>query len=273
MPMSPIFYNAHVANIDNIIEGSPTIEFDDTGSEVKVIIRAEYDFLFMGQTYSRPVMENNAVSNYGGDYVPPFSVAFVFDVSGSMGWRTADGKIRVETLKQSVTQFFSTLYTRAKNPDSVRQAMSTSYATYNTGLVDSGRMAPGDAHVLLGSARMRPGGGTNSTPGVVHAYNQLCQTERTAEAGWTGYVIFMTDGDNNRRTWDTSTLRTCTRMKSAGYEVYTVAFGAPNRAKRMLEDCASDSDHFLDASVATEMTKAFEDIGADIVKSIVRVKS
>ncbi len=268
------YYRSNISYIENVVEGSPSIQFNDSGEEVSVTIRAKYNFAFMDAlNLASPMMESFAVSNYGGDYIPPFSIAFVFDVSGSMGWDTRDGRVKMNVLKQAAIDFYTRLGIEAKQPQALLDAMTSSYATYNTGLVDSASMQQGNAQVLRGVANMRPGGGTNSTPAMSHAFNQLRAMERNQGNDWTGYVIFMTDGDNNQVSWDRSTLGICRRMKSAGYEVFTVAFDAPSRAKRMLGDCATDAEHFLDASSATEMTKAFDEIAREVVKSIVRVKT
>ncbi|MBZ9676755.1 pilus assembly protein TadG-related protein [Mesorhizobium sp. ES1-1] len=101
-------------------------------------------------------------------------------------------------------------------------------------------------------------------------------------------LLLMTDGENTRRfqssdgrhvafsataataatqlgTVNTETLTLCTYAKSKNIEVYSVAFMVDDAAaKTMLEKCATDSDHYFDASDSAKLLAAFSGIAQSL---------
>ena len=80
------------------------------------------------------------------------------------------------------------------------------------------------------------------------------------------FIVFMTDGDNNYNSADSSTKLLCDKAKGEGIEVYTVAFAAPTRGKQLLAYCASTAEHFYDANSSAALIAAFESIGKQASK-------
>ena len=85
------------------------------------------------------------------------------------------------------------------------------------------------------------------------------------------FMIFMTDGDNNRRSDDTVTKAHCTNIKNEGIEIFSVAFEAPSRGRDLLEHCASSEEHYFDAQNSEEFQTAFDQIGERIQQSLLRI--
>ena len=255
------------------MDGKPRIVFDDAAREVTVTVQARYDLMFMGMLGIKdPSISATSVSNFGVESVPPFSIAFVFDVSGSMGWATSDGEIRIEVLKKATKDLFDTLKKEAERPDLMDAAMSTSFSSYNTVVVDAKADQPGNDHVLKAVKDMEPGGGTNSTPALQTAYDQLSSVKALQGPDWTGFVVFMTDGNNNQSQWDADTLAICDDLKADNMQIFTVAFEAPANGRNLLRQCATDRRHYFDASNALKMRRAFRTIANELGERVVRVK-
>lgn len=99
-------------------------------------------------------------------------------------------------------------------------------------------------------------------------------------------VVLMTDGDNTlrfnqadgkhiafttgketeqRAKTDQDTRAICEYMRTNNVEVYSVAFMVDNtEAKSLLEDCATDKQHYFDASDATKLLAAFQTIAQSL---------
>lgn len=92
-------------------------------------------------------------------------------------------------------------------------------------------------------------------------------------------LILMSDGSNTKslepdgQHWggdvdaaNTTTLDTCTEIKGADIEIYTVAFNLPSTATRaLLKECASEDKNFLIADGAVELAESFQKIGVDLL--------
>jgi Mg-chelatase subunit ChlD len=85
------------------------------------------------------------------------------------------------------------------------------------------------------------------------------------------YIVFMTDGDNNYTTADTTTKQWCDKARTAGIEVYSVAFMAPDRGKALLNYCATSSAHYFAAEDADDLNAAFEYIGDRATETATRL--
>jgi Flp pilus assembly protein TadG len=83
-------------------------------------------------------------------------------------------------------------------------------------------------------------------------------------------AVLMTDGEYNKyysgSDSATQARELCTKMKAAGVIVYTVGFQLPNygESRTTLQQCATSSDHFYEASDASALKLAFRDIALKI---------
>ena len=268
------YYNSNMKFASNVtVTKSPRIRFDNTNKEVVASASAKVNYFIMGMFgKSFTNISATSTSNFGIDVVPPFSVAFAFDVSGSMGWPTTDGEIRIDALKQATSELFTALIDSSDRPDLMSASISTSFSSYNTDVVESKAMQAGYNHVLTTVADMVADGGTNSAPSMQLAYDSLTATAATQAKGWTGSVIFMTDGDNNEAASDQETLKICAAMKDNGFKVYTVAFEAPPNGRQLLRKCAGDNKNYFDAANARKIKRAFKNIGTDLGQTVIRIK-
>jgi len=168
------------------------------------------------------------------------------------------------------------MFNASEKPALLENAMSTAFSTYNTNLIINDTPRNGYTHILS-TMRDDPlfiaDGGTNSTPSVQFAIDQLIAKESVeSDPKWTGNLIFMTDGDNNQAEWDTDTLALCDDAKLRGYNIYTVAFAAPEKGETLLEGCASDPSNFFKSADADALKDSFEIIGKQLGEATVRIK-
>lgn len=264
------------------VNDNPLIDFNDVAKEVKVEIEGEYKYMFMGMFgFEDPIIKTSATVGYMIDDIAPLSIAFAFDTSGSMADPTKDGQIKIDALKLATGDLFDQIYEASERPDLLDQKMTTTFSSYNTDLVDSAAMLAGRSHVTMAVEAMQASGGTNSTPALTFAFDEL-QYKKTAvnDNRWAGYVVFMTDGDNNDVdldgnpvTWDADSYDMCDQMKAEGYRIFTVGFAAPAKGNKLLKHCASSkSDHF-DSSDADDLKQAFKLIGQKLGSSAIVIKS
>jgi Flp pilus assembly protein TadG len=117
---------------------------------------------------------------------------------------------------------------------------------------------------------MSAGGNTESAAPMLQAYNDLNKTDSGSESkiqanagntSLTKYIVFMTDGENNKDLSDTNTLTTCTNAKNAGIKIYSIAFMAPTRGQSLLSKCASGPTYYFQAESMNDLTSAFQAIG------------
>lgn len=92
-------------------------------------------------------------------------------------------------------------------------------------------------------------------------------------------LILMTDGENTkspnfpRHDWNDSatsdgyTTELCTAIKAQNIEVYTIAFEiTDNNIKTLMRNCATDPDHYYDATNAASLNTAFSEIAASLIR-------
>ena len=262
------------------IDGTPVIRFDDQAKEITVAFQVKSKTIFasvLGKSHV-PVT-TSSVATYGQAHVNPVSISFALDVSGSMGWAASDGQIKIDALKDSVNQMFLDIEAEVDDPTALSRTMRTGMSAYHTGLRTSEHMAPGWRNVNNAVDNLWANGGTNSTPSMKFAYNQIIQDrairkQKNEADNVREFVIFMTDGNNNQNIWDTNTLKVCSQMKTAGIEVFTVAFAAPLKGQNLLKACATQEEgHYFDAANGAAFRDSFKKIGQEIVEKGVRIKS
>jgi len=253
------------------------IIFDDSAKEVTVKVAAKTEFFLMHIFgHSEKDVTASATVGYAIDYIPPISIAFAFDTSGSMGDLTTDDQVKIDALKQATSDLFTAMFEASERPTLLKAAMTTSFSTYNTDIIVYDENRTGYEHILNtmeNDPLFVAYGGTNSTPSVQFAFGQLKAQEAVElDDKWSGHLIFMTDGDNNQTDWDKQTLSACENAKALGYRIYTVAFAAPKKGEDLLEDCASDKKLAFKSKNAQKLKENFETIGRQLGEASVRIK-
>jgi len=195
------------------------------------------------------------------------SMALVLDRSGSMDW-DLEGQRKIDVLKTAVGGLISQFETADPNRKYVRLG-AASYSTYMTGFQNL-HWKPEKTRDFVNA--LPASGGTDSTEAFNWALQKVSSNseirkhkEKTGEVP-EKFIVFMTDGDNNYNSADSSTKLLCDEAKGEGIEVYTVAFAAPTRGKQLLAYCATSADHFYDANSSADLIAAFESIGKQASK-------
>ncbi|TWF51962.1 vWA domain-containing protein [Neorhizobium alkalisoli] len=215
------------------------------------------------------------------------SMYLVLDRSGSMGentdtvdstnpstcTETKNGKctktktnyiIKIDALKIAVGSLLDTIKTA--DPDTKYARLGA--VSYNNVMQSPEKLGWGTSKVSDYVDDLTSGGTTNSGEAMTLAYTSLNDAaETTAHKNKNGqtkpskFIIFMTDGENNISGADAKTKTACANAKTAGIEVYSVAFMAPSAGRSLLNTCATDASHYYDASDAVELVAAFKSIG------------
>jgi Flp pilus assembly protein TadG len=125
-------------------------------------------------------------------------------------------------------------------------------------------------------------GETFMQPGLLWGWRLLSDGAPFADGSGTGkrVLVLMTDGANTRSPTypdhtgsdptvsNTLTAETCTKIKAAGIEIYTVAFDVTDvTINALLGQCASGPPHAFSATSVSELVGAFTKI-ADSLKSV-----
>ncbi len=222
----------------------------------------------------------------------PLSMYMVLDRSGSMGENTNEtytgtcysrkGKAysctkyytKIEALKLAVNDLATQLDTADPDAKYVR----TAAVSYNSYMQTPTSFAWGTTGVVSYVNALTATGGTDSSSAMATAYNALAGSgENTAHQKMNGetspskFIVFMTDGDNNYTSADTATKKTCDSAKTAGIEIYTIAFMAPDRGQALLQYCATDTSHYFDAQNAADLVAAFKEIGEKATETMTRL--
>ncbi|PHR58646.1 MAG: hypothetical protein COA43_10340 [Robiginitomaculum sp.] len=263
----------YAANERASLTGAPSIVFDESAREVTVTAEVLVENAVMGIAgYSSSRVTARTTSSYGVDFVTPFAVMMALDVSGSMSWTPSGGdEPRLDSMKSASESLFNTLYEESDDKGLFSTTIHSGFGTYNTALRARLNLHIGYRDTIRSVNELVAGGGTNSTPAVVYAYNQLI-ADRNEQENWSGYLLFMTDGDNNNIGSDISTINACNRAKANDIVIFTVAFGAGVRGQNLLRDCASGPENFYNSTDGDDLVAAFEDIAKEINKIVIRVK-
>lgn len=171
--------------------------------------------------------------------------------------------IKIDALKSAATGLFATL--NKADPDT--KLVRTGGVSYNGSMQPETALAWGTSAVSTYVSKLTDSGYTNSSEAFKTAYQKVsATTEDSAHKNMNGqtptkYIVFMTDGDNNQESADTETKKWCDAARAAKVEVYTVAFMAPDRGKRLLSYCATTTSHDFKAEDAEGLNAAFKAIG------------
>lgn len=181
---------------------------------------------------------------------------------------------KIEALKLAVAD----LTTQLDTADPDKMYVRTAAVSYNASMQTATAFEWGTSKALTYVKALTATGGTDSSGAMKEAYNKVTAasevTAHTTKNGQTSpgrFVVFMTDGDNNYTSADTSTKATCDSAKAASVEIYTVAFMAPTRGKELLSYCATDTSHYYDANNAAELVAAFKEIGEKAAAATTRL--
>ncbi|MCY0146202.1 TadE/TadG family protein [Hoeflea sp. G2-23] len=201
-----------------------------------------------------------------------FSMALVLDQSGSMGWNLG-GLMKIIVLKTAV----NSLTTQFATADPDRKYVRVGAASYSSYLKSTQKLSWNPTKLSDFANGLWADGGTDSTDAFSWAYDsvtankEIRRHERKSGQVPKKFIVFMTDGDNNYKSADTSTMKLCNDAKNDGVVIYSVAFAAPKRGKELLEYCASSSSHFFDAKNSAELISAFENIGLQTSEVVSRL--
>ncbi|MEP2980394.1 MAG: pilus assembly protein TadG-related protein [Lentilitoribacter sp.] len=215
-----------------------------------------------------------AYPTYAGTYYGTTQTALVANISTV----TANvSTTKIDALKTAAASLFAQISSADPDADYTRTGI-ISYASSVKGYKD---MEWGVASATSFASSLTASGGTASTDAVKWSYDQLKSsntTEVTEHASKHGvdpdrYMLFMTDGDNNRTSDDTSTKSYCDQAKADGIIIYSVAFAAPSGGQELLEYCASEptSDYYFEPESAAELISVFTTIGSDASESSTRL--
>lgn len=260
---------------------------------------------------SRPVSVNSAARTSTESTKSPLSMYLVLDRSGSMAWdssqygsyvvnydcgywgnwywngwrwtqdyysktcsKTVNGYLpKINTLKIAVSNLMAQL--AAADPDT--KYVRTGAVSYNGSMDTPLDLDWGTTATLAYVNALIAEGSTSSSDAVKTARNKLvANSEDAAHKKKNGgvptkYMVFMTDGENSYSSDDATTKKWCDKAKKDGTIIYTVAFMAPAAGKALLSYCASDADHYFDASDAGDLIAAFNSIGAQATSKVSRL--
>ncbi|GEO86041.1 MULTISPECIES: TadE/TadG family type IV pilus assembly protein [Alphaproteobacteria] len=185
------------------------------------------------------------------------------------GWNTCSRSVtnyvlKIDALKLAVADLVDQLNTA----DPEQKYVRTAAISYNSSSQNPTTFQWGTSLVSSYVSALYATGGTDSSNAVKTAYQKVtAASEVSAHVAKNGqkdpgkFIVFMTDGDNNYSSADTSTKAWCDSAKAADVEIFSVAFMAPSGGRKLLSYCATDTSHYYDASDAAELVAAFKEIG------------
>jgi len=200
------------------------------------------------------------------------SMALVLDQSGSMDWQL-DGQKKIKVLKTAVFGLIDQFKIVDPKGDYIRLGA----VSYSSQVQGKKRMTWNINRVHSFVGGLNADGGTDSTDAFKWGFQKVTsETESTEHKAKTGQepervMVFMTDGDNNYTSADTSTKILCDQAKKDGVTVYTIAFAAPTRGQQLLSYCASQPENYFDAKNSQDLIDAFKNIGEKTSKVVSRL--
>lgn len=180
--------------------------------------------------------------------------------NNSSGWYTCSGSRKTASEKSPST---------AKLPISKNSSGYQEYCPKTTIVPLTDDKSKLLAEVDLWSA----GGGTYSDTGLTWGWGTLSPlwnglwSESSKAKPYKSakkFAVLMSDGDNNTSKADTRSKKLCKLMKKKGIQIYTIAFKAGAKAKKLLKKCASTKDKYIDASSGAALKAAFEKIADEV---------
>jgi Flp pilus assembly protein TadG len=292
--------------VDAEISGTYTLDasnivIDKTNSGITATVTANVSTTFMRLLGHNNVPIAVKASVIAGDDPgsPPnkaaFSMYFVLDRSTSMredtdekyetlcyksngqSYKCNDVYSKMESLKLATVALLAQI--AKQDPDS--KLARTGAVSYDDEMQSPTPLAWGSAAVGTYINALQPSGTTNSGEAFEMAYKSLVITglkseekEHENKNGNTApskYIVFMTDGANNVNGADSKTRTYCEKARTANIKVYTIAFMAPPQGQSLLRYCATTSDDYFEADGTAALVSAFESIGEQASKKLVRL--
>ncbi len=261
------FFQANMPDSGRYAFKSYDLQYNPDSLQVTASVAYDYNTTMLG-IVGRDTVEINITSqtSFEESVNGAMSMFLVLDRSGSMGWNN-----RMNALKQAVNQLALQFNTTDPSNNFIRLG-AVAYNSYTWG--HQGLVWGADAANQY-TQNMWPGGGTNSSGAVWRAWRELRhQNELDAHQERNGQVprkvmVFMTDGKNNYSWANTQTINNCNSAKNEGIEIYTVAFQAPWQGRQLLQNCATDSEHYFNANNAQQLIDAFQQIGSATAENLV----
>ena len=184
---------------------------------------------------------------------------------------------KIDALKTAAASLFA----QFDEADPSQQYVRTGIISYASSIKGYRDMEWGTASATSFATTLTASGGTASTDAVKWGYDKLKTsntTEATEHMNKNGqvperFMLFMTDGNNNYTSDNTSTRSYCDQAKADGIKIYSVAFAAPSGGQELLEYCASEptSSYYFEPETASELIAAFTNIGSETSKSATRL--
>ncbi|AMC12848.1 hypothetical protein RL73_04000 [Liberibacter crescens] len=220
--------------------------------------------------------------------VQPFSMQFVLDVSNSMGEPLEHGVLsiffgsRMKALKKAAGCLIDDIRKKNISEEDIRMGVITFSHRLNSQMpIDWGTGRAANFIDALGVG----GGLTNSTIAMQKAYDTLQsnherqQHESRNHKNFKKYIIFMTDGMNTYTDDDTNTEKICLQAQQQGIEIFTISVGLEpfsaesDRVTRLMKICASSVNNYHNATHATGLMEAFQNIGKKMSHDAIILKN
>lgn len=259
--------------------------YNVTGKKFTVSMKTSYNVplsplaSILGMTSAR--ISVSSTSESSTETKNALSMYFVLDRSGSMADYTNtsyqatcyDRKNRpysctayytkIDSLKMAVASLLGQLTAADPSTKYVR----TGSVAYDINMATPLALAWGESGVQTYVNALTANGGTSSTQAfrqaVTSLHNVTEENEHKAKNGQvpSKYIVFMTDGDNNYASDDTTTKAACDDAKKKNMEIFSVAFMAPTKGQSLLKYCATDTSHYFAAEDTAQLVQAFKTIG------------
>lgn len=272
------FSDLHVVpkiNVVKVVDGGVTTYDIEVGGEatqaVSVLSQVS---AYLGK--SKTGVAVSSVARAGNEDVQgAFSMAFVVDVSGSMGWKMSNGERRIDALKRAA----DALFVQFDEADKEAKYVRTGVSTYASNIVKTSELEWGTSAASSLIKSSWASGGTASTKAFKWAYKAVRpsnNTETKAHQSKNGqepsrFILLMTDGSNNNSSDDRKTKKFCDKARDESIVVYAVALDAPKEGKELMGYCAFSSAEYFEAETADALVNAFQNIGAETKKSLTRL--
>lgn len=200
------------------------------------------------------------------------SMSFVLDRSGSM-YSYSGGQRKINALKKAT----GALLDQLDDADPERKYVRVGGASYNDEMQGNTPMTWGTDNLRAFVNALPAEGGTESSVAFNWAYQAVMDPDEDTlhyaanEQVPAKVMVFLTDGDNNQRWSDDATKEYCDAAKKDKVQIYTVAFAAPSKGRKLLQYCATSESYYFDAADSDELISAFRVIGMRAAKLISRL--
>jgi Mg-chelatase subunit ChlD len=179
-------------------------------------------------------------------------VILLLDASGSMKDPIApNGPTKLGTAQDALVQFLNLMVL------SRDQARLVSFSND----ADLLHMLSQDRDRLITAVQATTASGISRLDlGLIEAHHEAIGIRHTSNAK--PVIIMLTDGAPSG-TDEPTVLQTASAAKAAGIEIYTIGFGSPVN-KALLEQIATDADHFFDAPKTDDLAFIYQQIAAEL---------